>query len=80
MNSSDSLQNIRRLRQDINYLEKNKFNLGETPTKFELKKELEDIILEQNKLNDTIEETILKQQELLKSLEHNREVFFSTDS
>ena len=77
--SLDSLENIERLRQDINYLEKSKFDLEQKhQQEFEKRKnELDNIILEQTKLNDTIEETISKQQTLLKNLEFNQKLFFS---
>lgn len=77
--SINSLENIERLRQDINYLEKSKFDLEQKhQQEFEKKKnELDNIILEQTKLNDTIEETISKQQTLLRNLEYNQKLFFS---
>ena len=76
--SRKTIENIDRVRQDINYLEKNKYNLeSRYQEDFEDKKEaLENLILNENINNEKVEELIENQQDLLNSLEKYSSTIF----
>lgn len=77
--SRESIENINKIRRDILYLEQNKYKIEQRhQDKFDDKKKgLEELIMEETKLNDSIEKLIDKHNSLLSQLKKKTELFFA---
>ena len=77
--SRESIENINKIRRDILYLEQNKYKIEQRhQDKFDDKKKgLEQLIMEETKLNDSIEKLIDKHNSLLSQLKKRNELFFA---
>lgn len=77
--SRESIENINKIRRDILYLEQNKYKIEQRhQDKFDDKKKgLEELIMEETKLNDSIEKLIDKHNSLLSQLKKRNELFFA---
>lgn len=76
--SQESIENINKIRRDILQLEQNKFKI-ETRHQHQLdekKKNLELLILNESKLNDSVEKLIQKHDSVLSQLKEKSEIFF----